>query len=75
MEREAVAADRRVGLACAARSHEQRRLKLPPYDTMDDDELDRRHERWRSELTIVEDSDVGKPPKERSGFRGHSLGG
>ena len=73
VERAAITADRRADLARAAKSREQQRLGLGPYSSMSEEELNRRHERWRSELTIIEDPDVGKPPKERPVFRGHSL--
>ena len=73
VERLAISADRRADLARAAKSREQQRLGLSPYNSVSDDELSRRHERWRRELVIVEDPDVGKPPKERPGFPGHSL--
>ena len=73
IERQAIAADQRVGLAYAARSYEQQRLGLHPYESLDDAEIAHRHEQWRSQLVIVDDPDVGKPPKERPGFRGHSL--
>ena len=77
VERAAIEADRRVGRAIAARTYEQKRLNLAPYNSVTDEEITRRHERWRSTLTIVEDPDVGKPPGERlrepvPGFRGHS---
>ena len=63
VELTAVAADRRADVARAAKSREQQRLGLGPYNSISEDELNRRHERWRNELTVIEDPDVGKPPK------------
>ena len=74
IENAAIAADRRADLARAAKSREQQRLGLGPYGSVSEDELNRRHKCWRSELNVIEDPDVGKPPKERPGFRGRSLG-